>query len=146
MDAELIAYLDERFRETAQQIGGLREETIHRFEQVDHRFEQVDNRLEEVNYRFERVEGAIRETRVEIEGVRDDIRLVAEGITGVEEKSEVLRTDLLREWGGVRNFVEVSYQDLNRRVHDLETWKERRDRDPLEYIRERFGIKRPNES
>jgi hypothetical protein len=38
MDQEMIAYFDERFRETSRQIAEFREETNQRFEQIDRRF------------------------------------------------------------------------------------------------------------
>lgn len=84
IDQELIAYLDKRFRETAEQISdqigslrqdttrqiaglegqiaGLREETTQRFEQVDRRFEQAEERD--------------RQILVVTEGIRHEVHLV----------------------------------------------------------------------
>ena len=39
---ELIAYFDERFRETSQQIQALREETVSRFAEVDRQFGEAE--------------------------------------------------------------------------------------------------------
>ena len=110
MDQELIAYLDGRFRETSQQI--------------DNRFEQVVD--------------AIRHTRVEVEGLRGDLRLLAEGLLGIDEKMDAFRGDVTQRIDEVRTFVKISYSDLDRRVHPLETWKETKERDPVEIIRERL--------
>ena len=95
MDQELIAYLDERFRETSQQITSLREEMDRRFDGVDQRFEQVDQRFEQVDRRFEQVEDRVtqlatevRHTQVTIEGLRGEIRILAEGAFGLSERQE----------------------------------------------------------
>lgn len=124
MDQELMAYLDERFRgiderfrETSQQITGLRDET------VEH---------------FGRVEDEIRHTRVEVEGLRGDLRLLAEGMLGVNEKLDAFRGDVTQRIDEVRTFVKISYSDLDRRVRPLETWKETKERDPVEIVRERL--------
>ena len=80
MDQELITYLDQRFRENAQQIASLREETL---------------------LHFERVEEAIRHTRVEVEGLRGEVRLLAEGIASVEERKERDPVEVIRERFGL---------------------------------------------
>jgi DNA anti-recombination protein RmuC len=91
MDQALIAYFDERFRETSQvitqqvvqqvshQIQGLREETLRRFEQIDARFEQVDARFREVDRQFGEARDVARQTLVLVEDVRHQLQLVAEG-------------------------------------------------------------------
>jgi hypothetical protein len=61
LDQELIAYLDERFRETTQQISSLREETAQR---------------------FDRLEEKVRHNGVEIEALRGEIRQVSEVVAG----------------------------------------------------------------
>jgi malate synthase len=91
MDPELIAYLDKHFRETSQQIEGVRQETT---EQIDARFHEVLRQIE--GLRQETTE-QIRHTRVEIESLRDDIRLVADGVTGVREKLESFQVEVVRE-------------------------------------------------
>jgi archaellum component FlaC len=111
MDQELIAYLDERFRETSQQI----------------------------DTRFEQVRDEIRQTRVEIEGLRGTVRLVAEGVMSVEEKLKPFRQDFEQEFENMRGLIRSSYANLDTRTHSLESWRERKDRDPLDLIRERFG-------
>ncbi|MEA2691485.1 MAG: hypothetical protein QOJ16_872 [Acidobacteriota bacterium] len=85
MDQELIAYLDERFRQTSEQIGSLRQETAQRFESM---------------------ESAIRQTHVVVEGLRGDIQLLAEGIIGVEEKLQSLRDEVSQQFDEVRKSVE----------------------------------------
>jgi phage shock protein A len=118
MDQELIAYLDARFRETSEQIEGLREETSRRFEQVD---------------------SAIRQTHVTIEGLRGEVRLLAEGVMGADEKLQTFRAEVRQEFEDTRSLIRSSYAQVDRRVHALESWRELKERDPLDLIREKYG-------
>lgn len=132
MDQELIAFLetrfnhlDERFRETSQQIEGLREETAQRFEQVDQRFEQVDT--------------AIRHTHVSIEGLRHEVCIVAEGVMGVDERLKPAQQDALQVFEDMRALIQNTFRNLDKRTVALEDWRQRTERDPIELVRERFG-------
>jgi len=110
MGQELIAYLDVRFRETSQQI--------------DDRFQQVHDE--------------IRHTRIEVEGLRSDLRLLAEGMLGIGERLDTFQGEVKQSIEETRTFTRLSYADLERRVLPLEAWKERKERDPVEIIRERL--------
>jgi uncharacterized coiled-coil DUF342 family protein len=88
MDQELIAYLDARFRETNQQIAGLREETAQQ----------------------------IRQVYVVVEGLRHEVQLVAEGVTSVNERLDAFRVEVAQEFKDVRSLIHLSYQDLDRRI------------------------------
>ena len=130
MDQELIAYLDQRFRENAQQIASLREETAR----------QIASFREETLLRLEQAEEATRHTRVEIEGLRGEVRLLAEGIASVEEKMASFRRQVAGDVDHVRSLIQPAYSALDDRLRRLESWRERKERDPLEVIRERFGL------
>lgn len=118
MDQELITYLDARFREMSQQIEGFREEAAQR---------------------LERVEIEVRHAHVRIEGLHGEVRLLAEGIMGTEEKLQAFRTEIKQEFDDTRSLMRSAYAQVDRRVHSLESWRERKDRDPIDLIRERFG-------
>jgi hypothetical protein len=118
MDQELIAYLDGRFRETSEQIESFREETSRRFEQV---------------------ETAIRHTQVSVEGLRGEVRLVAEGVMSFDERLPVFRKDFEQELENIRGSIRSSYATLDRRTFALESWRERKERDPIDLIREKYG-------
>ena len=120
MDPELIAYLDERFRQTSEQISGLRQETAQRFESV---------------------ESAIRLAHVAVEGLRGDIQLLAEGIIGVEEKLQSFRDDVSHQFDEVRKSVEIPFRHLDRRLFSLESRAALEGQAPLDIIRERYGRK-----
>jgi uncharacterized protein YllA (UPF0747 family) len=117
MDQDLIAFLEARFRETSQQLDD-------RFQQVDARFEQVHDE--------------IRHTRIEVEGLRSDLRLLAEGMLGIGERLDTFQGEVKQNIEETRTFTRLSYADLERRVRPLEAWKERKERDPVEIIRERL--------
>jgi predicted nucleic acid-binding Zn-ribbon protein len=120
MDQDLIAYLDERFRENAKHIDTLRQETAGRFEAL---------------------EGAIRQTHVAVEGLRGDIQLLAEGIIGMEEKAQSFRNETTSQFEEVRKSIEPYFRQLDRRVLLLEERAAREGQAPLDIIRERFGKK-----
>lgn len=132
MDNELIAYLDQRFRESAKQIEGLhaefssfRVEVVRRFEQIDRRFEQVDEQN--------------RQLHVLLEGLRHEVHLVAEGYMGLNERLQAHQSETLLKFDEVRASIVPYYQDLNRRVLHMEGHVERQTRDVMDVIHERFG-------
>lgn len=65
MDQELIAYLDERFRETLQVLQ-----------------HAVEGLRKEMDERFKEVNDTTRQTLVIVEDLRDEIHLVAEAFLG----------------------------------------------------------------
>ena len=95
MDKDLITYLDERFRESAQQLASFREET---------------------NRSLERVEEGVRHTQIMVEGVRGEVQLLAEGMSAFDEKLVAHRSELRKEIGEVKTLLHLSYGDLNRRI------------------------------
>ncbi len=112
MDQELIAYLDESFR-------SLRDD---------------------MDRRFERVEEAIRHTQVMVEGVRGDVRLVAEGTYGLDERLGSFRKEVQQEFEDVRKLLRPVYSSPDQRIRTLEVRKDLQGRDPIELIKERFGL------
>jgi len=105
MDKELIAYLDERFRESAQQVSQLRDL---------------------------------------VEGLRDDVQRLADGVIGISGRHSAAQAEVARRFDDLEHKVSPLYIDLNRRITFLEGWAERKDQDPIELIRRKFG--KPRES
>jgi hypothetical protein len=58
------------------------------------------------------------------EGLRSEIRLVAEGVAGLDEKFTqefvTVREEIREQFGEVKSLLRVSYGDLDRRVQALE--------------------------
>ncbi|HKI02901.1 MAG TPA: hypothetical protein VKK31_13080 [Thermoanaerobaculia bacterium] len=169
MDQELIAYLDERFRETSQQMQALSEKTTQQFqdlrEETAQQFQDLRGETsqqiqglreeatqqnqslrqefqdfrEETTRRFEQVDQGARHTHILIEAARGDIRQVAEGVVGMDERLGFLRTDLKQDIQEVRSLIPPLYKDLDMRLRVLEVRKDLQGRDPVEVVRERFG-------
>lgn len=116
MDQELIAYLDKRFGENAQQIQGLREE----------------------------MEESIRHTQILIEGARGEIRAVAEGVVGQNEKLEAFQREVKQEFNEVRQLIRPVYSELDQRVRNLEVYVDLKTNDPIKIIKEKI-LGRPPE-
>lgn len=132
MDKELIAYLDQRFGENAKQIEGLREEV------AGIRTELAEFR-EQVERRFEQVDEQIRQVYVVMEGLRHEVHLVAEGYLALNERLTAQQSETLLRLDEVKASIVPYYQDLNRRVGQMEGVVERHGRDVMDVIRERFG-------
>lgn len=130
MDQELIAYLDERFRESSRQIEGFRDETLQRFERVDARFEKVDARFEGIDARFERLEDEVHKTRILVEKMEDTIGVVAEGVLGMGQRMD-----------SFQNAIRHEIEGHNKRLILLEAYVANEGRDKIEVIRERYGPK-----
>lgn len=115
MDQELIAYLDERFREINE-----------RFDGVDARLDGTDARLDGVDARFEQGEGTVRGLGVQIESLRGQIQQVAEGVAGFNGKLESFQADFSRQFAELREIFQTSHSNLHHRVSALEARRERR--------------------
>jgi hypothetical protein len=151
---ELIGYLGKRFDESSQQIQELREEITREFANVRQEMAQefanvrAEMAQEFANVRGEMAQGFAKaaeensHTRVLIEGVHSNVRLVAEGVIGMGERMDAFREEVTTEVKNIRSLTQDVYSALERRVHTLETWRETKERDPIDIIKERFG-KRP---
>ncbi len=115
MDKDLIAYLDERFRETAQQLASFREEADGRFretaqqlasfrEEADGRFRETAQQL--ASFRDE-TDGRFRESSQQLGSFRDETeRLFEETNRRIEQVEDGVRyTQIMVE--GVRGDVRV---------------------------------------
>jgi len=136
VDHELIAYLDERFRESARQMESFRAETSERLDAADKRFESF---REEVTRRLDHLDEQVRHTRVVAEGLRHELHIVAEGVMGLSERLAAYQSETLLKFDEVRASMVPYYQDLNRRVGILEGRADRQTRDVIDVIREKFG-------
>ena|SRR3982751_3533576 len=130
MDQELIAYLDERFRETNQQIASLREEfgglrgefggLRGEFGDLCGEFGglrgEFDSFREETGRNFDRVDGEIRKTGVLVEDLRREVQVVAEGVRGANERLDAFKAEVAQEFKDVRSLIHLSYKDLDRRI------------------------------
>ena len=109
--------------------------------------------MEESRERFEKVEGqisglreesqeGIRHTHILIEDVRGIVRLLAEGMAGLDERMGRLEGDLNRKLKELWDMVVTPVRSLGERVTHLEEVENRRARDIVDVIRERYGLPR----
>jgi chromosome segregation ATPase len=117
MDQDLIAYLDERFREASQHAERRHEETM--------------GRLGGVEGRLERVEEDVRYSRIEVEGLRGELRLVAEAYIGLDEKLSSFRIEMADEF--------KKFETLHLRLLVVENRAANSTRDVMALVRERLG-------
>jgi chromosome segregation ATPase len=128
LDQELIAYLDERFRETSRQIESLREATSQEFEvsrqetmqQISALRGETTQQIGGLAQRFDRLEEKVRHNGVEIEALRGEIRQVGEGVAGANQSLGTFRQDVAAEFKDVRASIRVPFENLNKRVLVLE--------------------------
>jgi chromosome segregation ATPase len=116
MDQELIAFLDVCFGETSQQIAGLREEMGGLRGELRGLRGEFEGFRAETGEKFDRVNEEIRKAGVLIEGVRHEVQVVAEGVTGANERLDAFRTEAEQEFKDVRSLIHLSYRDLDRRI------------------------------
>ena len=142
MDPELKAYLDHQFARIEERdgrlegrMGGLE----GRVGGLEDRVGGLEDRISGLGDRVGALEDAVRQTRVVMEGQRDDIKQVAEGVIGMNERLDSFRDEMALQFDQVRSLISPPYSDLNRRVKTLESWRERTERDPVEMVREMFG-------
>jgi hypothetical protein len=130
MDQELIAYLDARFRETSQQIADLRVE-------VGGLGGEFESFRQDTAQRFEKLEAEIQYAHIKVGNL--PIRLLAEGVVSFEEKLQAFRAEVKQEFDETRGLMRSAYGQVDHRLLSLESFKARKDRDPIELIRELYG-------
>ena len=109
------------------------EQVDKRFEQIDHRFEQSDQHIVKVNQRIGTLDQKVDQFKEDIihqfhiisEGVISQVKLVAEGVTNLDEKftREVasFRKENEQAHQEIMAMIKFSYAELDRRISTLET-------------------------
>jgi hypothetical protein len=154
MDQELIAYLEKNFAQIGQRFAQMMDERFarmdERFARMDERFARIDERFEkqdeqfrsfreETTRRFGHLDEGVRHTQVLVEGLWGDLRLVADGVVGLDERLMAFRKEVAQDIDDVRKLIRPIYSALDQRVRNLEIRKDLQGRDPIDIIRERFG-------
>jgi len=137
MDQDLIDYLNARFGETSQRIASLREEVSGLRKEFE--IFRVDTAQ-----RFEKVEAEVQYAHVKYGGLSRVIDLFGGGMLGLEERLQVFRAEMKQEFEETRGLMRSAYAQVDHRMLSLEAFKARRDRDPLEVIREHYGKTKPS--
>jgi chromosome segregation ATPase len=160
MSQELIAYLDEHFRENSRQIAEIRQQLAETNGQIaDLRQENTrefvslrqeiadlrqENTREFVSLRQEiadvrqEVEDKARQTLIVLEGLRHEVHIIAEGYLGLHDivkrfQTEQMSFDQFKVW------IEPYFGNLKRRIEALEGWAERQNWDVTDAVRKLLG-------
>jgi hypothetical protein len=107
--------VDQRFDAVDRRFEGVDQRLVavdRTFEAVDHRLDKADQRFDAVDQRFDELK---RHFDVVGESLRGDIRLVAEGLVGADERSAREFARVREEIGEVKTLLRVSYGELDRR-------------------------------
>jgi hypothetical protein len=106
----------------------------------------LDEREARMSERFKQVETEARHTRILVEGLHSNMRLLAEGVVGTNERIDSLRAETTGKLDEIKGNVVAIQQilvprveGLENRVQVLEGRAERETRDIIEVVRERFG-------
>jgi hypothetical protein len=132
MDQDLIAYLNARFGETSQRIASLREE-------ISGLRKEFELFRADTAQRFERVEAEVQHAHIKCGGLSRVVDLFGEGMLSLEDRLQVFRSEMKQEFEETRGLMRSAYAQVDHRMCSLEAFKARRDRDPLEVIREHYG-------
>jgi predicted nucleic acid-binding Zn-ribbon protein len=100
----------------------------------------LDEKFGEVDAKFVEVKTEIRHNGVQIEGLHGQIKLLAEGLISFNQRFTSLENHVSRELADHRQTVTSAFGFVNDRIQALEEWKETKERDPIEIIKERFGL------
>jgi DNA repair exonuclease SbcCD ATPase subunit len=113
MDQDLLNYLEQRFSAIDR-----------RFNEVDQRFRETGQQIqafqEETTQRFERLETEVRAAWISIEDLRDQVKLVAEGVANNNERLDRHAEATSRRFDDLESLLHQSYEDLDSRVRKLE--------------------------
>lgn len=109
MDPELLAFLKENFDSINQ-----------RFRSMDQRFDAMDRRFDALDQRVEKIDERVGHNQVIMEALQSKIELVAEGVTGANERIDALRKEAKEDNAELRTLLTLSVTDLSKRVRALE--------------------------
>lgn len=160
MDRELIAYFDERFRETSQNCADLRQDIATLLQKIDVLFGQevgalrqelgtlrqevgrlrrTVNILEDGIAQSYGVDEAIRHTCAAVKGVHDEACLVAEGAIAVNDRLDGFGAAAVLKLEELKISMIPYCRSLDLLTHALEEREVRRDLVVHELILEKFG-------
>ena len=110
--------IDERFVLVDKRFDAIDE----RFVLVDKRFDAIDERFVLVDKRFDAIDERLRRGEILGEENRHQIRILAEAVSDTVSKAtfEAFRSEVAVGFDGLRELLQASHLDLDRRVTRLE--------------------------
>jgi uncharacterized protein YdcH (DUF465 family) len=133
MDQELIAYLDRRFGSVDERFESIDQRFVTMDQrlkdlhgEMNTRFDRVDQRFEKVDQRFEKVEETAHLTQIMVEGLRDDVRLTAEGVMGFTEILDTRSVEIDGKLDELKASIGPAYKSLEKKTDSQVTKLSRR--------------------
>ena len=96
-----------------------------RFDAIDERFDAVDERFDAVDKRFAGFDERLRRVEILGEENRHQIQIVAEAVSGNDRRLEAFRSEVAVGFQDLRELLQASHLDLDRRVTRLEEGRRR---------------------
>ena len=106
---ELIVFLGENFGKIDQ-----------RFDAMDRRFDAMDERLDAMDRRFDRLEGRVTGGAVSLEALRDQVRLLGEGVTATNQRLDRFDVSVNARFDGLEDKLDRLHMDHELRMTALE--------------------------
>jgi len=78
---------------TADQYTELIDFLAGKFGRIDERFDALEGRFDALEGRFDALEGRVTRVEVSLEALRHDVQLLAEGVTGTNERLDRFHRD-----------------------------------------------------
>ena len=86
------------------------------------------------------MEEGVRQIQAVVNELHRESQLEAEHLESFNEELDEFRASMAWEICETRRVVRRSLASLNGRVRSVELWRELKERDPIDVIRERFGL------
>jgi hypothetical protein len=112
------------YQELAEFIGLRFDRSDRRFDTIDRRLDAMDNRFDGIDERFDSMDERLRRVEILGEDTRHQVQIVAEAVTGNSQRLDAFRTEVSAEFRDVRELIQVSHGELDRRVTTLENRSE----------------------
>jgi len=77
-----------------------------------------------IGLRFDSMDGRLRRVEVLGEDTRHQVQILAEAVTGNNQRLDAFRAEVSAEFRDVRELVQVSHSELDRRATTLENQSE----------------------
>ena len=113
---ELIDFLSEKFGKIDQRFDAI----DRRFDAMDRRFDAMDERFDAMDRRFDRLEGRVTAGAVSLEALRDEVRLLGEGVTATNQRLDRFEVSVNARFDALGDKLDRLHMDHELRMTALE--------------------------
>ncbi len=108
------------YQELAEFIALRFDRNDKRFDGMDERFDAIDERFDAMDERFDAMDERLHRVGILGEETRHQIQIVAEAVTGLDQRFAAFRSEVAGGFEEHRNLLGTTYLDLDRWVTRLE--------------------------